>query len=77
MREFSKKYDHQLEASLYKERLKDGLFNGGGTGEPYAILLPPPNVTGQLHVGHTLMAAYEDAFARYHRMSGKNVTWLV
>ena len=40
------------------------------------MLLPPPNVTGNLHIGHTLMIAIQDAIARHKRLSGFNVQWV-
>jgi valyl-tRNA synthetase len=44
-------------------------------GEPYAIALPPPNVTGDLHMGHALNASIQDTLVRWHRMRGFNVLW--
>ena len=44
--------------------------------EPYAIVLPPPNVTGTLHMGHAAMLAIEDILIRYHRMRGFKTLWL-
>jgi valyl-tRNA synthetase len=44
-------------------------------GEPYAIALPPPNVTGELHMGHALNASPQDVLIRYHRMRGFNALW--
>jgi valyl-tRNA synthetase len=45
-------------------------------GEPFAIAMPPPNVTGSLHIGHALTTAIEDALVRHARMQGKNAVWL-
>ena len=45
------------------------------TGEPYCIALPPPNVTGELHMGHALNASIQDMLIRWHRMRGFNVLW--
>lgn len=45
-------------------------------GEPFAIAMPPPNVTGSLHIGHALTSAIEDALIRHARMQGKNAVWL-
>ncbi|MES1917221.1 MAG: hypothetical protein MHM6MM_008970, partial [Cercozoa sp. M6MM] len=44
--------------------------------EPFVMCLPPPNVTGHLHIGHGFMAAIEDAIARTHRMQGRSVLWI-
>jgi valyl-tRNA synthetase len=46
-----------------------------GRGEPYCIALPPPNVTGELHMGHALNASIQDTLVRWHRMRGFNVLW--
>ncbi|XZF64730.1 MAG: valine--tRNA ligase [Gloeotrichia echinulata DVL01] len=46
------------------------------TGEPYCIVIPPPNVTGSLHMGHAFESALIDALVRYHRMQGRNTLWL-
>jgi len=45
-------------------------------GEPYAIVIPPPNVTGSLHMGHAFESALIDTLVRYHRMKGRNTLWL-
>ena len=46
------------------------------TGEPYCIVIPPPNVTGSLHMGHAFESALIDTLIRYHRMKGDNTLWL-
>ncbi len=46
------------------------------TGEPYCIVIPPPNVTGSLHMGHAFESALIDTLVRYHRMQGRNTLWL-
>jgi valyl-tRNA synthetase len=55
----------------------EGLYNAepDAPGEPYAIALPPPNVTGELHMGHALNASIQDVLIRWHRMRGFNVLW--
>jgi valyl-tRNA synthetase len=55
----------------------EGHYNSepDATGEPYAIALPPPNVTGELHMGHALNASIQDTLIRWHRMRGFNVLW--
>ena len=45
-------------------------------GEPYCVVIPPPNVTGSLHMGHAFEMALIDALVRYHRMCGYNTLWL-
>ncbi len=46
-----------------------------GTGEPFVIMMPPPNVTGSLHIGHALDQTIQDALTRYHRMRGRPTLW--
>jgi len=45
-------------------------------GEPYCVVIPPPNVTGSLHMGHAFESALIDTLVRYHRMQGRNTLWL-
>ncbi|MGF1474329.1 MAG: valine--tRNA ligase [Geminicoccaceae bacterium] len=53
----------------------EGAFRPKADGEPYCIMMPPPNVTGSLHVGHALNHTVQDTLARFHRMRGKAVLW--
>ena len=73
------------ESRLYGEWEKSGLFNPDecvkqgvtkADAPPYSIVLPPPNVTGRLHMGHALMLAVEDIFIRYKRMRGFRTLWV-
>ena len=83
---FLKPYDPSAtEKRIYAEWEKSGLFNPdecvaqGATqadAPTYSIVLPPPNVTGRLHMGHALMLAIEDALVRYKRMRGFRTLWL-
>jgi valyl-tRNA synthetase len=57
-----------IESKWYARWEADGLFAPAGDGEPYCILLPPPNVTGTLHMGHAFQQTIMDALIRYHRM---------
>jgi len=50
--------------------------NPNATGEPYCVVIPPPNVTGSLHMGHAFENALIDTLVRYHRMQGRNTLWL-
>ena len=73
------KYDpKQFEKKLYKEWDKKGYFKPSmDKAKPsYSIVMPPPNVTGKLHMGHALDAAIQDLFIRYKRMQGYNTLWL-
>jgi valyl-tRNA synthetase len=70
-----------IETKWYKTWEQRGYFapdmNGSGAGEPYSIVIPPPNVTGSLHIGHALQHGIMDALTRYNRMKGKNALWQV
>ena len=50
-------------------------FSTSGEGQPYCIMIPPPNVTGSLHMGHAFQDTIMDALTRYHRMQGDNTLW--
>jgi valyl-tRNA synthetase len=52
-----------------------GLFQAAGDGAPYCIMLPPPNVTGSLHMGHAFQQTLMDVLIRFHRMQGDNAHW--
>lgn len=73
-----KTYDPQhIEQHWYQIWEQGGYFNPSYTGEPYCIMLPPPNVTGTLHMGHGFQVSLMDALIRYQRMCGKNTLWQV
>ena len=73
-----KKYNHeQVENGKYDYWMKKGYFKcGDETKKPFCIVLPPPNVTGVLHLGHALDVALQDAIIRYKRMEGYDTLWL-
>jgi len=76
-RELPKTYDpHTVEASTYQRWESSGVFAPPGDGEPFCIVLPPPNVTGVLHMGHALDHSIQDAIIRRKRMQGHNALWL-
>ncbi|MET0654945.1 MAG: valine--tRNA ligase [Pseudoxanthomonas sp.] len=78
MTELAPSYDPKsFEARLYAEWESAGYFKPSGKGEPYTILLPPPNVTGTLHMGHAFQHTLQDALIRYHRMRGYDTLWQV
>ncbi|MEO8449035.1 MAG: valine--tRNA ligase [Gemmatimonadota bacterium] len=64
-----------VEAKLYRWWLDRGLFRPG-PGEPYVIMMPPPNVTAQLHMGHGLNLGIQDVLIRFERMRGRAALWL-
>jgi len=78
-RTLPKTYDpSEVEQRLYQWWEDRGFFHAepDDPGEPFAIALPPPNVTGSLHIGHALVASIEDAMIRHARQSGRNAVWL-
>ncbi len=66
-----------IEARHYQRWESADWFRPSGDGEPYCIMIPPPNVTGTLHMGHAFQDTIMDALTRYHRMLGKNTLWQV
>ncbi len=78
MNQLASSYDPKsFETALYEAWEKAGHFKPSGKGEPYTILLPPPNVTGTLHMGHAFQQTLMDALIRYHRMRGYDTLWQV
>jgi len=67
----------QIEASWYQTWEDKGYFRPSGKGDSYCIMIPPPNVTGSLHMGHGFQQSIMDAMIRYQRMLGKNTLWQV
>ena len=67
----------EIETRLYESWESQGFFAPSGEGEPYCIMIPPPNVTGSLHMGHGFQESIMDALIRYHRMQGRNTLWQV
>lgn len=65
----------QIEQHWYQTWEARNYFAPSGQGEPYSIVIPPPNVTGRLHMGHGFQNAIMDALIRYHRMLGHNTLW--
>ena len=77
--QLDKTYDPKaVEARWYEVWTKQGYFHASPThpGQPYSIVIPPPNVTGSLHVGHALNHSLQDILIRWRRMQGRNVLWL-
>lgn len=75
----AKGYEHkEIEARWYAKWQDGGYFKASdeSDAEPYCIVIPPPNVTGQLHMGHGLTFAIQDLLIRWKRMSGFNTLWL-
>ena len=71
-----KTYDpHAIEQALYDDWERAGYFRPAGEGQPFCIMIPPPNVTGSLHMGHAFQDTVMDTLTRYHRMRGRNALW--
>ncbi len=78
-KEMSTKYDpNRVEAGRYQEWLKADAFkpNANPDAKPYSIVIPPPNVTGKLHLGHAWDTTLQDMLIRQKRMQGYDVLWL-
>ena len=79
MKELPKTYDPKaVESKIYNLWMKGGYFKGtiDPAKKPFSIVMPPPNVTGQLHMGHALDATLQDILTRYKRMQGYSALWL-
>ncbi|MEQ2512836.1 valine--tRNA ligase [Barnesiella intestinihominis] len=78
MNELATKYNPaDVEEKWYDYWLKNGLFKSKPDGrEPYTVVIPPPNVTGILHMGHMLNNTIQDILVRWARMEGKNACWV-
>lgn len=76
--ELSKSFDHsQAELKWYSHWMEKGYFHSEPDGrEPYTVVIPPPNVTGVLHMGHCLNNTIQDILIRRARMQGKNACWV-
>ena len=84
--ELPKTYDfNQTEKRIYEWWEKSGYFKPANdpnqpdfdpTKEPFVISIPPPNVTGELHLGHAMFVSMEDLMIRYHRMKGIPTLWV-
>ena len=78
-KELPKQYDpKQVENQIYEMWMENGCFKAEADPDkkPYSIVMPPPNVTGQLHMGHALDSTLQDILTRYKRMQGYSALWL-
>ncbi|MBP3398213.1 MAG: valine--tRNA ligase [Erysipelotrichaceae bacterium] len=77
-KQLAAKYQHkEVESGKYQLWIKNGYFTAGDkTKEPYTIVIPPPNVTGKLHLGHAWDTTLQDIISRYKRMQGYDMLWL-
>ena len=79
MKELAKTYDPKgMEDRIYEKWLEKKYFHAevDRTKKPFTIVIPPPNVTGKLHMGHALDETLQDILIRYKRMSGYNALWI-
>lgn len=77
-KEMAPKYDHlQVESGKYQNWIDQGYFTAGDISKrPYCIVIPPPNVTGKLHLGHAWDTTLQDIICRYKRLQGYDVLWV-
>ncbi|MCW8888744.1 MAG: class I tRNA ligase family protein, partial [Gammaproteobacteria bacterium] len=66
---------HAIEQSWYQKWEDNGYFAPQGGDKAFSIMIPPPNVTGSLHMGHGFNNTVMDTLVRYHRMKGDNTLW--
>ena len=72
-----KTYDFStVEGRLYEWWEQQGYFRPRGEGDPFVISMPPPNITGELHLGHAITTAIEDLIIRHSRMKGVPSLWV-
>ena len=79
MKELTKTYDPKgMEDRIYEKWLEKKYFHAevDKTRKPFTIVIPPPNVTGRLHMGHALDETLQDILIRYKRMQGYNALWI-
>ena len=78
MMEIETKYNHsKIEENKYENWKKAGYFNSGDKSkDPFCIVIPPPNVTGKLHLGHAMDVSIQDIIIRYKRLQGYDCLWL-
>lgn len=78
MKEMDKTYNPEFEKRIYEKWLKGKCFDArpNSEKEPFTIVMPPPNITGQLHIGHALNLTLQDIVIRFKRMSGFETLWI-
>src|SRR5687768_16189062 len=70
----------EVESRIFKRWLESGIFHPepeGTAADNFSIAVPPPNVTGALHMGHALNGSVQDTLIRYHRMQGRHAKWIL
>ena len=77
-KEMAKSYDPSIEEKIYQRWMDKGYFHAevDKSKEPFTIVIPPPNITGHLHMGHALDETMQDILIRQKRMQGYNTLWL-
>ncbi len=77
MTDLATSYEHEnVEEKWYPHWEASGFFKPSGNGEPMSMVIPPPNVTGALHMGHALNNTLQDIVARFYRLQGRRVLWI-
>src|SRR6184192_1917530 len=80
LRERTRYVPHDVEPRVFERWEQAGIFHPEPAGTPaenYSIAIPPPNVTGSLHMGHALNGAIQDVLVRHHRMRGERTKWIL
>ncbi|MBM3210523.1 valine--tRNA ligase [Candidatus Saccharibacteria bacterium] len=73
----AKSYEpNNYEPDIYALWETSGAFKSRGTGEPYSVVMPPPNANGNLHLGHAFITGLQDILVRYHRMKGRDALYI-
>ena len=67
---------HEIESEIYQWWEENNYFQPQGDGPVFSIVIPPPNVTGVLHIGHALDQSLQDILVRYKRMNGYKTVWI-
>jgi valyl-tRNA synthetase len=70
------RYSSQIETAWYEQWLSHGDFKPAGKGKPFSVVIPPPNVTGALHLGHALNNTIQDILVRFYRKQGRRTLWV-
>src|SRR5918911_3861813 len=80
LRERTRYVPHDVEPRVFERWEQAGIFHPdpeGDAADNYSIAIPPPNVTGALHMGHALNGSIQDTLIRYHRMLGRRAKWIL
>ena len=74
--EMNKHYDVSGDSEIYNNWITNGFNHPNCEGERFSLILPPPNITGVLHMGHALNCTIQDILIRWNKMSGRKSLWI-